>query len=64
MTSRKGQASLEQMITTAIGIAAIIVIFVVAFGYLNDNVRSTQGRDAAFEELVQAFYAAFNALHA
>jgi uncharacterized protein (UPF0333 family) len=46
MGSGKGQASLEQMITTAMGIAAIMVIFAIAFNYANDNVRVAQGRDA------------------
>lgn len=43
---RKGQASLEQMVITGIGIGFIAVIFYLSLNFANDNVRISQAQDA------------------
>lgn len=43
----RGQAGLEQMLVAAVGIAVIILVFALAYSYSNDNVKTSQGKDAA-----------------
>lgn len=42
---KKGQASLEQLVVTGIGIAFIAIFFYVALNFATDNVHASQAKD-------------------
>ncbi len=43
--SKKGQASLEQLMVTGLALTFVALIFYIAINYANDSVRATQGKD-------------------